>query len=193
MYKQVESRLYLSSYILTLKMPRKPSSTNVVFMSSAEYSCKRFRPIFAYTQTVWTLIRLLLGEQSDLGPHCLQKWLLKSEADDKADDNCCDWQFKGKTLLLTCAATFASFATQKRSVKILIRLPECAGWSESSLCTYVRMYVFWRRCSGNLKWCPYIDLLMSVDARVFPTSRHVVGQIFSLKCNANIFCPAKMS
>ena len=31
----------------------------------------------------------------DLGPHCLQKWLLKSQADDKADDNCCDWQFKG--------------------------------------------------------------------------------------------------
>ena len=24
----------------------------------------------------------------------LQKWLLKSQADDKAD-NCCDWQFKG--------------------------------------------------------------------------------------------------
>ena len=30
-----------------------------------------------------------------MGPHCLQKWLLKSQADDKADDNCCDWQFKG--------------------------------------------------------------------------------------------------
>ena len=24
--------------------------------------------------------------QSDLGPHCLQKWLLKSQADDKADE-----------------------------------------------------------------------------------------------------------
>ena len=24
-----------------------------------------------------------------------KKWLLKSQADDKADDNCCDWQFKG--------------------------------------------------------------------------------------------------
>ena len=29
-------------------------------------------------------------EQSDLGPHCLQKWLLKSQADDKADDSGCD-------------------------------------------------------------------------------------------------------
>ena len=37
---------------------------------------------------------LLLEEQSDLGPHCLQNWLLKSQADDK-DDNCCDWQYKG--------------------------------------------------------------------------------------------------
>ena len=33
-------------------------------------------------------------DHSDLGPHCLQKWLLKSQADDKADDNCCDWRFK---------------------------------------------------------------------------------------------------
>ena len=32
--------------------------------------------------------------REDLGPHCLQKWLLKSQADDKADDNCCDWQVK---------------------------------------------------------------------------------------------------
>ena len=31
----------------------------------------------------------------DLGPLCLQKWLLKSQADDKADDNSCDWRFKG--------------------------------------------------------------------------------------------------
>ena len=30
-----------------------------------------------------------------LGSHCLQKWLLKSQADDKADDNSCDWRFKG--------------------------------------------------------------------------------------------------
>ena len=34
-------------------------------------------------------------QQSDLGPHCLQKWLLKSQADDKADDNSCDWRFMG--------------------------------------------------------------------------------------------------
>ena len=44
---------------------------------------------------MWTLIRLLLEEQSDLGPHCLQKLLLKSQADDKADDNCYNFQFKG--------------------------------------------------------------------------------------------------
>ena len=37
------------------------------------YSWKLFKRIFAYRQTVWTLIRLLLKEQSDLGPHCLQK------------------------------------------------------------------------------------------------------------------------
>ena len=27
--------------------------------------------------------------------HCLQKGLLKSEANEKANDNCCDWHFKG--------------------------------------------------------------------------------------------------
>ena len=66
-----------------------------LFMPSAENSCKLFKPISAYRQTVWTLIRLLLEEQADLGSHCLQKWLLKSQADDKADDNYCNWQFKG--------------------------------------------------------------------------------------------------
>ena len=29
---------------------------------------------------MWTLIRLLLEKQSDLGPHCLQKCILKSQA-----------------------------------------------------------------------------------------------------------------
>ena len=32
----------------------------------------------------------------DQTAHCLQKWLLKSQADDKADDNSCVRQFKGK-------------------------------------------------------------------------------------------------
>ena len=39
-----------------------------------------------------------IGQHVDpdhLGPHCLQKWLLKSLTDDKADGNCCDMQFKG--------------------------------------------------------------------------------------------------
>ena len=44
---------------------------------------------------MWTLIRLPLEEQSDPGPHRLQILLLKWQADDKADDNCCDCQFKG--------------------------------------------------------------------------------------------------
>ena len=45
---------------LTLKMPRKTTSENVccIFLQT-------FQNIFAYRQTV--------EEQSDLGPHCLQK------------------------------------------------------------------------------------------------------------------------
>ena len=68
-------------------------------MSSVYVVCwiflQTFQTYFCNKQTVWTQIRLLLKEQSDLGPHCLQKWLLKSQADDKADDNSCDWRFKG--------------------------------------------------------------------------------------------------
>ena len=60
-------------------------------MSSAEYSCKLFKPIFANNADP---NQTAPKKQSDLGPHCLQKWLLKSQADDKADYNCCDWQFK---------------------------------------------------------------------------------------------------
>ena len=37
-------------------------------------------------------------EQSDLGPPVCKKRLLKSQADDKADYNCCHWQFKGLTV-----------------------------------------------------------------------------------------------
>ena len=54
-----------------------------------------FQTYFCIQANSVTHIRLLLKEQSDLGPHCLQKWLLKTQADEKADDNCCDWQFKG--------------------------------------------------------------------------------------------------
>ena len=34
-------------------------------------------------------------QTADLGPRCLQKWLLKPQADDKADGNSYDWRFKG--------------------------------------------------------------------------------------------------
>ena len=66
------------------------STFNNTIMSSAEYSFKLFKPIVANRQTVWTLIRQLLKEQPDLDPQ-----ILKSQAVDKADDICCDWQFKG--------------------------------------------------------------------------------------------------
>ena len=63
-------------------------------MSSVYVVCWIFLQTFQTyfcIQAVWSDLK----EQSDLGPHCLQKWLLKSQADDKADNNSCDWQFKG--------------------------------------------------------------------------------------------------
>ena len=72
-------------------------------MSSVYVVCwiflQTFQTYFCIGLTMWTLIRLLLEEQSDLGPHWSQKWLLKSQADEKADDNCCDWQFKASISL----------------------------------------------------------------------------------------------
>ena len=65
-------------------------------MLSAEYSCRLFKPIFAFCiQANSVDPDQTAPKQSDLGPHCLQKWLLKLQADDKADDNSCDWHFKG--------------------------------------------------------------------------------------------------
>ena len=90
------SMIIMWTTTLTLKAPRKSASENVVCLCRLLHLLANFSNLhFAYRQTVWTQIRLLLKEQSDLGPHCLQKWLLKSQADDKADDNCCDWRFKG--------------------------------------------------------------------------------------------------
>ena len=60
--------------LLTLKMPRKPASENVICLYHLLHLLANFSNLlFAYRQTVWTQIRLLLEEQSDLGPHCLQQ------------------------------------------------------------------------------------------------------------------------
>ena len=56
--------------LLTLKS----ASENVVCLCRLLHLLANFSNLhFAYRQTVRTQIRLLLKEQSDLGPHCLQK------------------------------------------------------------------------------------------------------------------------
>ena len=59
---------------LFLKMPRKPASDNVVCLCHLLNILANFSNSFsAYRQTAWIQIRLLLEEQCDLDPHCLQK------------------------------------------------------------------------------------------------------------------------
>ena len=68
---------------------------------------------------MWTLIRLILEEQSDLGPHCLQKWLLKLQADEK--QNMID-SLRVKTRVLTAADNILKifiFIVQSKSDPIL--------------------------------------------------------------------------
>ena len=76
---------------LTLKMPRKPASENVVCFCCLLNILANSSNLFLHTgKQCGSKFRLLLEEQPDLGLRCLQKWLLKSQADDKADDSCCD-------------------------------------------------------------------------------------------------------
>ena len=57
-------------------LPLKCQENLHLKMSSVYVVCwiffQKFQIIFAIRQTVWTLIRLHVEEQSDLGPHCLQ-------------------------------------------------------------------------------------------------------------------------
>ena len=73
---------------LTFKTPRKSASENVVCLCRLLNILANFSNLFLHT--VWTQIRLLL-----IWVHTVCKNDLKSQANDKADDNCCDWRFKG--------------------------------------------------------------------------------------------------
>ena len=67
--------LQIWNICLTIKMPRKLASENAVCWT------------FLQTFQIYVCIQANSvdpEEQSDLDPHCLQKWLLKSQADDKA-------------------------------------------------------------------------------------------------------------
>ena len=61
-------------------MPRKPASENVLCLCRLLNILANFSNKFLHTGKQ-------CGPRSDCS-YCLQKWLLKSQADDKADDNC---------------------------------------------------------------------------------------------------------
>ena len=78
---------------LNLKTPRNPASENVACLCRLLNIPANFSKLFCIQAN--RVDPDQTEEQSYLGPHCLQKRLLKSQADDTADDNCCAWQFKG--------------------------------------------------------------------------------------------------
>ena len=85
-------RRFIRRRTLTLKAPRKTAFENIVCLCRLLNFLADFSNLVLHTDKQ---CGPRSKEQSDLGPHCLQKWRLKSQADDKADDNCCDWRFKG--------------------------------------------------------------------------------------------------
>ena len=78
---------------LTLKMPRKPASENLK-MSSVYVICW----IFLQTFQTYFCIQANSVDPDQTAPRGAvwsgSTLFAKSQADDKADDNCCDWQFK---------------------------------------------------------------------------------------------------
>ena len=57
--------------------------------------------IFLQTFQTDVCIQANSVDPDQTAPHCLQKWLLKSQADDKADDNSCDCHFSNHQFLDT--------------------------------------------------------------------------------------------
>ena len=81
-------------YIFNPQNAKKPASENVVCLCRLLNILANFSSLFLRTAKSVEPDQTA-PEQSDLGLHSLQKWHLKSQADDKADNSCCDWQFKG--------------------------------------------------------------------------------------------------
>ena len=63
-------------------------------MSSAEYSCKLFKPIFCIPANSVDPDKTAPKGAVWSGSTLFAKKLLKLQAEDKADDNCCDWRFR---------------------------------------------------------------------------------------------------
>ena len=76
-------------------MLRKPAFENVVCLCRLLIFLQTFQTYFSIQANSVDRDQTA-PKGADMGPHCLHKWLLKSQADDKADNNCCDWWFKGK-------------------------------------------------------------------------------------------------
>ena len=70
--------------LLTLKMSRKPASEDVVCLCHLLNILENFSNLFLHTGKQCEPYQTAPLEQSDLGPHCLQKRLLKSQADNKS-------------------------------------------------------------------------------------------------------------
>ena len=64
-------------------------------MSSAEYSCKLLKAIFCIPANSVDPDQTAPKGAVWSGSTLFAEMTFKSQAEDKADDNCCDWRFKG--------------------------------------------------------------------------------------------------
>ena len=81
---------------LTLKMPRKPASENVVCLCRLLNILANFSNLFCIQANSVDPDQTASSGAVWSGSTLFAKNNLKSQADDKADDNCCDWQFRVK-------------------------------------------------------------------------------------------------
>ena len=128
-------------------MPRKSAGVNIVSLCRLLNILANFSNLFLHT-----------GKQCGAWSDCsywsgstLQKRLLKSQADDKADDSCCDWQFKSLTYFICISSV--TYTNNNIIVNINIQMgfeKSCATSLTSSLnksqnsrffCDHIRAYI----------------------------------------------------
>ena len=158
----------------------------------------RYRKNFVGTQK---RVRIIQGKRAigvraiEVLLYCLNIWAATWE--NVLFDMCAQRRLKSacasaqtdKSLRCSHDQTFHPWLSKMRPVKILIRLRECADWSESSLGAHVRRYVFW--VCGSILWYQF-QILYNVMTDAFSQNWtfwwNLTSKICELRCSDQTAC-----